>query len=190
MKIVVTAVLMVVAMGIPAVGSAQTDTTKKPPPKQTLMERLEGEPHSPKRATIMSAIIPGLGQAYNKKYWKIGIIYAGAGALTYSFIYNTDSLDAYQRAYVTRIDSDTSNDNLFYPNLTDASVKNNRDFHRRARDLTIIGFVALYALNIIDANVDAHLKEFELNEDLSLKVEPQIRLQSAQPISLTLTLRF
>lgn len=184
--------LLAIAGGLlllsPLVGSAQNDSV--PAERKTLMEKLENEPHSPKRAAIMSAIIPGLGQAYNRKYWKIGILYAGAGALTYSYIYNRDSLDAYQRAYLTRIDSDTSNNRLFYPNLTDASVKNNRDFHRRARDLTIIGFVALYALNIIDANVDAHLREFELNDDLSLRVDPQIRLHPSQPISLTLTLQF
>jgi hypothetical protein len=130
--------------------------------------------HSPKKATIMSAVVPGLGQFYNEKYWKIGVIYVGGGLLAWYFKRNTDSLNSYQKAYLKRIDtaSATIDDRYYY--LSDESVLANRNFRRRSRDFAILGFIGLYALQIIDANVDAHLREFDINKDLSMKISPQL----------------
>ena len=148
--------------------------------------------HSPKKAAIMSAVVPGLGQFYNQKYWKIGVIYAGGGLLVWYFKRNTDSLNSYQNAYLKRIDtaSATVDDRYYY--LTDASVLANRNFHRRARDIAILGFIGLYALQIIDANVDAHLREFDINKELSMKITPQlIGLATPQRnVGLSVKLRF
>ena len=134
--------------------------------------RDSNEIHSPKKATIMSAIIPGLGQAYNEKYWKTGFIYLSATALGYLYKLNTDSLRDYEQALTARIDGDANTVDNKYPFFSDAKVKSERDYYRSNRDRVIIGFFALYALQIIDANVDAHLKEFEINEDLALKFDP------------------
>ena len=122
----------------------------------------------PKKATVLALVLPGAGQIYNKRYWKAGIVYAGAAGLIYMFKYNTDSLNAYQSEYTARLSGDTAS----YPNISTQSIKNFRDFHRRYRDISILGFVGLYALQAIDANVDAHLKEFRINKDLSLKATP------------------
>lgn len=151
-----------------------------------------GEVHSPRKAAIMSAIIPGAGQLYNEKYWKIGVIYTGAGLLTWYFIKNRDSLDSYQKAYTARIDTFTSSVDTKYLYLTDAAVLRNRDFHRRQRDIAILGFFGLYALQIIDANVDAHLREFEINKDLSLKISPDFStlLAPQRQMSLLFTFKF
>lgn len=151
-----------------------------------------GEVHSPKKATIMSAVIPGLGQAYNQKYWKIGIIYAGFIGLGYGYKYNNDSMKRYQQALDYRIDGDTNTIDPFYPLLSDNKIKQERNYYRTNRDRIIIGIVALYALQIIDANVDAHLKEFEINKELSLRIRPQmgfVPMAGFRP-SLCMTLSF
>ncbi len=132
----------------------------------------------PKKATVLSLVIPGAGQIYNKRYWKAGIVYAGFGGLAYMFKYNTDSLNHFQEILTAKIDGDSNTVDL-YPNASESSIRNFRDFHRRYRDIAILGFAGLYALQAIDANVDAHLKEFRVNKDLSMKVAP--RIYSYQP---------
>jgi len=129
----------------------------------------------PQKATLYSAILPGSGQIYNKKYWKAGVVYAGAAGLVYMYKMNNDSMRSYQNAYALRLDDDTSTVDEKYWFLSDAAVKSYRDYHRRLKDFAILGSVALYALQIIDANVDAHLHEFKINKDLSLSVYPEIR---------------
>lgn len=147
----------------------------------------------PKKATVLAMVLPGAGQLYNKKYVKAGIVYAGIGGLVYSFQLNRDSLATYQSILLNKIKA--SNDTTVVDNnplLTTAGVTRSRDFYRRNRDVTIIGFVALYALQIIDANVDAHLREFDVNEDLALRISPDImRTRSGMGTynGLTLTLR-
>ncbi|MDG1757280.1 MAG: DUF5683 domain-containing protein [Bacteroidia bacterium] len=141
-----------------------------------LSERIKEEKKpwsSPQKATIFALALPGSGQIFNKKYLKAGIVYGGFVGLSYMFDFNRDSLSKYQVVYAAKIDGDSNTVDLF-PNISEASVRSNRDFHRKYRDLSLIGFVVLYALQAIDANVDAHLKEFNLNEDLSLKLIPRI----------------
>lgn len=139
----------------------------------------------------MSAIVPGLGQMYNEKYWKTGFIYISAGVLGYMYKFNRDSLKSYQLALEARIDDNPNTVDNKYSFFSDAKVTSERDYYRNNRDRVIIGFVALYALQIIDANVDAHLKEFEINDDLSLKVDPNLyydpRLGMQSNLRLTFT---
>lgn len=145
----------------------------------------------PKKATVLAMVLPGAGQLYNKKFVKAGIVYAGFGGLVYSYMLNRDSLSTYQSILVNKIDGDSNTIDNF-PQLTTAGVTRIRDSYRRNRDVTIIGFVALYALQIIDANVDAHLREFDVNEDLVLRISPDImRTRSGMGTynGLTLTLR-
>lgn len=139
--------------------------------------------HSPKKAAMYSAILPGLGQAYNKKYWKIPIVW---GAMAFSIFY-VDSFNRSYKNYKNRFDlknrtiptsynSDSSvsiRANLF-PNESLEFLKGNRDIARRNRDLFIIITTGIYILNIIDASVDAHLFYFDVSDDLSLKVLPDM----------------
>lgn len=129
--------------------------------------------HSPKRAATLSAVCPGLGQYYNKKYWKIPVIYTGAGVLTYFAISNQKSYSNYKTAYNLRTDGDsTTIDN--YEIYTEQGLVTLRDYYRRNLELTVILSAALYILNIVDATVDAHLYDFDVSEDLSMKLEPII----------------
>ncbi|MEY2924493.1 MAG: hypothetical protein RLZZ337_1041 [Bacteroidota bacterium] len=127
----------------------------------------------PQKATYLAMVLPGSGQLYNKKIWKAGIVYGGIAGLIYFNRYSVDSLKRYELIYTNKIDGDSNTiDN--YPQLSTTSAKNFRDLYRRRRDVSILGFVGLYAIQIIDANVDAHLKEFKLNEELSLQVTPNL----------------
>lgn len=145
--------------------------------------------HSPKRATIYSAILPGLGQAYNKKYWKIPIIYAGFGTIGYFIGWNNGYYKTYKQAYSDLTDDDPATDSYLdleatqYYDLENSTDYNNfksglskqQDYYRRNRDLLIISIVGFYGLNLIDASVDAHLFDFDISEELSLNWQPSVQ---------------
>ncbi len=133
----------------------------------------------PKKAAVLALVLPGSGQLFNKRYLKAAIVYAGMGGLIYMFDYNRDSLSKYQEIYVSKIDGDDNTVDLA-PERSESSIKSERDFHRRYRDISILGFVGLYTLQAIDANVDAHLKEFRVNKDLTMHVTPDIYRVSPQ----------
>lgn len=141
----------------------------------------------PQKASIWSAVLPGAGQIYNKRYVKAGVVWAGFAGITYMYLSQTDSMNSYQNAYKARVDDDPLTLDTKYPYLSDASVKSYRDFHRRMREISILGFAGFYALQIIDANVDAHLFEFRVNEDLSLRVSPEYRYNTDFGLNLTFT---
>lgn len=122
-----------------------------------------------RKATIMSAILPGLGQAYNKKYWKVGVIYAGFGGLGYLFYINNSYYNEYRTALIL---SQDSSHNGFASGYSTDQLSKLKAQYRKNRDFTIIGLAAIYLLNIVDANVDAHLKTFDVSDDLSIRVDP------------------
>ncbi len=135
--------------------------------------------HSPRKATIYSMILPGLGQAYNRKYWKIPIVYAGFGVCYYFISFNDKEYKAWKSAYYHSL-SDPDNteppvndyEEMYgdYPDV----MKDQKDYYRRNRDLTYIFTGLWYLLNVIDATVDAHLFTWEIDEKLSLRFEPSL----------------
>ena len=127
--------------------------------------------HSPKKATIMSACLPGLGQFYNKKYWKIPIIYVGEAVVAYAVVFNSHYYKLLKLAYQYRTDGDsTTIDN--YPNYSTDGLQTLRDYYRRNMELSYIIGGAIYILNIIDADVDAHLYHFDVNDNLTMNIDP------------------
>lgn len=166
----------------------ETDTLKQQRPVAS--EQQEEEVHSPRKATIYSAILPGLGQAYNKKYWKIPLIYIGFGTIGYFIDWNNDNYQLFKTGYIHLADDnpetqdymkieavrrnnyDLTNPNQ-YNNLKTALLKQ-QDYFRRNRDLLIIGFVAFYGINILDASVDAHLMDFDISDDLTMSWQPSM----------------
>lgn len=126
---------------------------------------------SARKASILSAILPGLGQAYNKKYWKIPIVYAGIGGFGYMFFSNNKQYNLY-RANVKAYNDD---DPTTVPGLPQYSSDQSQTLklqYRKYRDFAVIGFSLVYLINIIDANVDAHLKTFDVSDDLSIYIDP------------------
>lgn len=130
-------------------------------------------PNAPAKAAFFSALVPGLGQAYNKKYWKMPIVYIGMGIGIYSYTWNQKKYHEYRDEYKRRLDGtyDPSNPHPIYGNLDNDRLIRAQRFHQRNRDLSALITAGIYILNIIDANVDAHLTQFNVNDNLSLKPE-------------------
>ena len=135
---------------------------KKVPPK-----------HSIGRAAVFSTVLPGLGQAYDKKYWKIPIIYAGFAAIGYFVVINNNEYLQYKEAFLYVANGDTIPiDNPYVIKYNQVQLKDAMDFYRRNRDLSIIIGALWYTLNILEAYVDAHFFDYDISEDLSMRVSP------------------
>ncbi len=144
--------------------------------EQDRNDTLTKKEHSISRATIYSTVLPGLGQGYNKKYWKIPIIYAGFGVMTYFIVSNVKEFNKFKEAYIYTVNNETYPiDNDYVGKYTAAQLKDGMDTHRRYRDLSYIITALWYSLNILDANVDAHFFDYDISEDISLHWEPQIQ---------------
>ena len=152
----------------------------------------EYNPLAPATAAFYSAVLPGLGQAYNKRYWKIPLVYAGLGAGIYYHLENKKDYKRFRDIYKRRLEGYT--DDEYYGDSDTPRVSNQRlrDAQRTAqrnKDLSIAVAIGFYLINIIDANVDAHLKQFNISEDLSL--QPRIGIDPVQLHSTyTLSLNF
>lgn len=136
---------------------------------------MEMDPLAPSKAAFYSAILPGLGQAVNKKYWKIPIVYAALGTSIYFYLENDKNYNRYRNAYKRRLSGFT--DDEFYgegtiPLLSNDALIRAQQTLRRNKELSLLITIGLYALNIIDANVDSHLLQY--NVDKNLAVNPFI----------------
>lgn len=130
------------------------------------------DPLRPAKAAFYSALLPGAGQIYNKSYWKVPIVVAAIGTTTYFYISNQNKYDSYRDEYKKRLANDTDL-NIDYQRLNNDQLIKAQKFYQQNRDLSLLLTVAFYALNIIDANVDAHLQQFNVNDKLTLR--PQIQ---------------
>jgi len=126
--------------------------------------------HSPTKASIMSAIVPGLGQIYNKKYWKVPVIYAVGGYLGYAVYYNHTQYIRFRNDYKYLTDDDPNTVDEFNGEVPADQLKYVKDQYRRQRDLSFMGLAVWYVLNIVDASVDANLYDFDVSDDLSFKL--------------------
>ncbi|WP_371743237.1 DUF5683 domain-containing protein [Pseudozobellia sp. WGM2] len=139
-------------------------------------------PLAPSKAAFYSAVFPGLGQIYNKRYWKVPIVYGAIGAAIYGYTFNDKQYTRVRTAFKRRQAGFT--DDEFYdlngdgsgPDLGVDDLQNEQERYQRDRDLLLLVSVALYALNIVDANVDAHLKQFNVDDDLSFDMQPYMDL--------------
>ncbi|QCR22051.1 DUF5683 domain-containing protein [Pontibacter sp. SGAir0037] len=134
----------------------------------------------PGRAALYSAIIPGMGQAYNRAYWKMPIVYATGVVCGYFLVTNNSTYQSLRYAYLARSAGEPTDQYADHPVLGvdrangTSSLKYFRDYYRRNRDLTIILSVVAYGLNIAEAYVHAHLKDFDVSNDLSIRVQPNL----------------
>lgn len=154
----------------------------------TVVKKDQINPLAPAKAAFYSAILPGLGQAYNKKYWKIPIVYGAIGSGIYFYSWNNKKYHQYRDAYKKRLANEPSDDLSF---LDENRLIAGQKFYQKNRDLSLLVTVGLYILNIVDANVDAHLIQFNINNNLSLKPDlQQDDLTSRQNLALTFTYNF
>jgi len=127
--------------------------------------------HSVRKATFLSVILPGAGQVYNKKYWKVPIVYVAFAGLGYLVKTNNDEYNKYKQAYIFRTDNNAGTVDGF-EKYTEDNLLTLKNAYQRSRDFAIIGVAAVYVLNIIDAAVDAHLYTFDVSDNLTLRVYP------------------
>ncbi len=146
--------------------------------------------YSPSRAALYSAIFPGMGQVYNRKYWKLPIIYGLAGTLGYFVSFNNTRYVQFRNSFLAKSGLLPPERDVF-PSLTIDLARNNQDAAKRDRDLLIILSVVLYGLNVVDAIVDAHFKTFDLSDELTLTTKPHFSTFQASIIpSFSVTLTF
>jgi hypothetical protein len=150
------------------------------PPNQANQEKpkdpdADFKTHSVAKAAIYSAVLPGLGQAYNRKYWKIPIIYAGFGVIGYFVITNNKNFKDFKEAYVYTANNETYPiDNPYVGKYTLSQLQEAMDFYERNRDLSYIIGGVWYIANILEAYVDAHFFEYDISEDISMKISPSV----------------
>lgn len=145
-------------------------------------------PLAPAKAAFYSALFPGMGQVYNKKYWKLPIVYGAIGASTYSYLWNDKRYREFRNVYKRRLAGYTDDRYVFFDD--DRVIQASR-FYQKNRDLSALVTVAFYVLNIIDANVDAHLQQFNVSDNLTLNPQMfQDELYGRSNIGLSLNYKF
>ena len=170
----------------------QSALADEPLPKKTPRDWSAWRPN-PQRALWLALVIPGGGQIYNRKYWKLPIVYGGFIGCLYAMNWNNNMYKDYSQAYLDIMDDDpgtASYDKFLHlgAKVTDSNMdrykeifKKRKDKYRRWRDLSFFVMVGIYALSVIDAYVDAELSVFDISKDLSLRIEPTIMKSDASP---------
>ncbi|MEA1785070.1 DUF5683 domain-containing protein [Arenibacter sp. GZD96] len=167
-----------------------------------LYKRKEINPLAPSKAAFYSAVIPGLGQIYNRRYWKVPIVYAAIGTGVYAYTWNNDQYNRFRDAFKSR-QAGFTNDEFFdlngdgnpngLPDFSNEALESGQERFQRDRDLALLITIGLYVLNIVDANVDAHLKQFNVDDNLSMDFKPFLDLDpiTANPTyGMALILKF
>lgn len=147
--------------------------------------------HSPKKAAILSLCLPGAGQVYNKKYFKAPLIFAAFGTALYASQWQRDKYNHYKAEYKLMVD--TNQTSIYEGIRSEAYIKDARDYHKKWMEISYIAMGLIYALQILDANVDAHLMSFDVGDDLSMQVLPntwRTRHSPHQAFGLTMKLHF
>lgn len=156
--------------------------------------------HSPKRAALMSTVLPGAGQVYNhihaekgkhKVFWKVPLIYAGLGATLFFAAENHVTQRNLKKEYLLRVDNNISN-TTYFPEFSiydNQGILTLQQQHARNRDLMLFAFIAVYGLNVLDAFVEAHFVEFDVSEDLTLSIQPSLQNFNTPEVRLALNFR-
>lgn len=187
------------AQQIPQQTPMPSDTLDPPPTAQELANK-KIENRQPNKAALMSAMLPGSGQIYNKKYWKAPLAWIGLGVTAYLGVHFYNQTAEYGKAahlaetnqYRGLLSDSYTNQGYNLQTLTATQLRTLQDDARRYMYMNIAIFSAVYALNIVDAYVDAHLKEFDVNDNLSFKVKPLFYTANYSHLAtgLTLSVRF
>lgn len=153
-------------------------------------DRIANFKPQPYKATWLAVVLPGAGQIYNRKYWKLPIVYGGIMGCLYAYNWNNQMYSDYRQAFLDIMDADPNSKSYesFFPSGYDFEqneeylknlFKKRKDRYRRWRDLSIFACVGVYLISIIDAYVDAHLSSFDISEDINLSIQPDLMRSNA-----------
>lgn len=170
--------LLVVLMILSAVITHAQDEplVTSPSERDTVKIESYAKQSDPKRALLLAAVFPGAGQIYTKKYWKLPLVYGGLGVTAYYFDVYQDGYLEYRNELFYNLNNGLESESALNPNtgFTTSQLRTIVDRYRRERDFMIIIMLGVYVLQMIDAHVDAHLKEFDLNPNLHVRLEPTL----------------
>ena len=153
---------------------AQNTAVDTLPGANESLEQTNSRTYNPNKAALFSAIVPGSGQFYNRSYWKIPIVWGGLVTFGALVVYNNNQANTFQQELDYRKDNSGLKSNPDLTRFNEGQLERGRDQSIRYRDLNIILGVLWYGLNIMDAYVDAHLKEFEVSDNLAIGINPEI----------------
>jgi hypothetical protein len=211
----ITSFIALVTLSLPPAEASPANRPDSTRQETARPERQHKKPHSPRQATLMAMALPGLGQIYNDHWWKLPILYGGTGAAVYGFNWNNRQYKLYREAFVEftqYLDAKTLDpefpypkpngwDKLFKPGGTAENInpqhfqdilKKNKNYFKRDRDLLLIVMGGIYVIQILDATVFAHFYEYEISEDLSMQILPNIKYDAPGGVKtgVSFTLRF
>jgi hypothetical protein len=166
----------------------------------TFTKRADLDPLEPSKAAFYSAVLPGLGQVYNKRYWKVPLVYGLMGGSIYVYKWNDNRYKRFRYAYKQRLAGFTENDEFWDlnndgtgPDLDLEDLQNQQKRFQRDRDLWLLISIGSYIINIVDANVDAHLKQHNVDSELSFDLKPYLEydeLTASPHYGLAMTFKF
>lgn len=149
--------------------SQSIKVSKEQSPASIAATKDKSKQHNPKKAALYSALLPGAGQLYNKQYWKIPVVYVGVGVAVYFYTENQKNYRRYRKAYISRLDPTLPDEE---PLRSVEELKILQDEYKRWLDLTSLFTAVGYTLQILDAVVFANLKDFDISQDISLRLQP------------------
>jgi hypothetical protein len=170
--------------------TAQSDSVKVVTQnKDTVQLQSYAARYDPRKALLYAAVLPGLGQVYNKKYWKLPLVYGGFIGIGYGIRFYQNGYTKYRGELFEVLDQGTS---ISTSGFTESQLRTIVDRYRRERDFMIILMAGMYILQMVDAHVDAHLKEFDLNPNLQVRIEPSYQndMLSGRSAGISLKIRF
>ncbi len=148
----------------------QRDTADADSLSEPVMKHKPFQPN-PKKAGLYSALVPGMGQLYNRQYWKMPVVYVGFGVIGYFFVDNLNNYQSYRKAYIGRINNPYPTDQYVGKYSTDQLQQLQNDYNKFL-DMTALCGVIGYALQVLDAVTSAHLKNFDISRDISMRIRP------------------
>lgn len=179
--------LLLVCAGHAAIAQQRSDSTYRSP-ADSLRAMDWRMRHRPGRAALYSAVLPGAGQIYNRKYWKAPIVWGGLAACVYYIDRNNKQFVRYKNDYLAIIDGDPSTTDEFNGRYSADALRNVADTYHKWRDLSYIILTGVYILNIVDATVDGYFVRFDVSNDLALDLRPSLSLAAQGGIGFSLAL--
>lgn len=171
-RIYIILLLAICILAMPKYGMAQSTKDSTTALQENPNPKKEKFQPKPKKSGLYSAVLPGMGQIYNRQYWKAPVIYTGMAVAGYFLAFNIDKYNTYRKAYIGRISNDPTIHDSFEGIYDTQSLKQLQDGYKRYVDISVLVTALGYIIQVMDAVTFAHLKNFDVSKDISMQVQP------------------